>query len=155
MPSLTAKIPAPRRTRLGFSLIEAVMVLLIIATVVGALTPSVIRTISHARVNRAASVVAADFFLAQSMAGRQHSPVVVTFDPTNKLTTIALTSGTTLVTRRFGTDSEFKLSSYSASPASVVVLPSAMASAQVTVTVSDGSYSRQVRMTRAGFVRVL
>jgi type II secretory pathway pseudopilin PulG len=148
-------MPASRRTRLGFSLIEAVMVLLIIATVVGALTPSVIRTNSHARVNRAASVVAADFFLAQSLAGRQHAPVVLTFDPTNKLTTIALQSGTTLVTRRFGTTSEFKLSAFSASPVSVQVLPSAMASASITVTVGDGTYSRQVRMTRAGFVRVL
>lgn len=131
------------------------MVLLIIATVVGVLTPGVIRTISHARVNRAASVVAADFMLAQSLAGRQRKPVVMAFDTTNKLTTITLQSGTNLLTRRFGTTSEFKLSRYSASPLSVMVLPSAMASATVTVTVGDASYFRLVRMSRAGAVRIL
>src|SRR6185369_7678056 len=102
MPSLTAKLPAHSRTRLGFSMIEAVMVLLIIATVVGALTPSVIRTISHARVNRAASVVAADLYQAQSLASRARKPVRVTIDST--LRTVTLTdaqTATTLTTRRF------------------------------------------------------
>jgi type II secretory pathway pseudopilin PulG len=143
--------------RLGFTLIEAVMVLLIVATVVGALTPSVVRQVSHARVNRAANVVAADFFLAQSLAGRQHAPVVITFDSTSKETTINQPppSNTNLVTRRFGPDSEFKLSGYSGSPNSVLILPNATGTTSVTVTLSAGTYSRQVRMTRAGQIRVL
>jgi len=143
--------------RLGFTMIEAVMVLLIVATVVGALTPSVVRQISHARVNRAANVVAADFYLAQSLAGRQHAPVIVTFDSTNMLTTITQPppASTSLVTRRFGLDSEFKLTTFTASATPVQILPNGMASAAVILTVSNGSYTRQVRMTRAGQIRVL
>ena len=80
--------------RLGFTLIEAVMVLLIVATVIGALAPSVVRQISHARVNRAANVVAADFFQAQSLAGRQQKPVVFTVDSSARTITVASAAGT-------------------------------------------------------------
>jgi len=143
--------------RLGFTVIEAVMVLLIVATVIGALTPSVVRQISHARVNRAANVVAADFYLAQSLAGRQHGPVIVTFDSTNMLTTITQPppANTNLLTRRFGLDSEFKLTVFIASATPVQILPNGMASAAVVLTFGNGSYTRQVRMTRAGQIRVL
>ena len=143
--------------RLGFSMIEAVMVLLIVATVIGALTPSVVRQIAHARVNRAANVIAADFFLAQSLAGRQHGPVVVAFDSTNKQTTITQPppASTNLLTRRFGIDSEFKLTTFTATSSPVQVLPNGMASVAVTLTVGSGGYTRQIRMTRAGQIRVL
>jgi len=146
-----------RAHRLGFSMIEAVMVLLIVAIVVGALLPSVVQQIAHARVNRAANVVAADFFLAQSLAGRQHAPVVVSFDSTNMQTTITQPppANTNLLTRRFGIDSEFKLSTFTATSSPVQILPNGMASAAVILTVGQGGYTRQVRMTRAGQIRVL
>ena len=141
----------------GFTLAEAAIVLLIVAVVIGALTPSVVRQLAHARTNRAASVVAASFFQAQSLAGRQHMPVAIAFDGTGKIMTISQPppSGTVLVTRRFGLDSEFKLLTFSASPTSVLVLPNGMTNGSVTVTIGDGTYTRQVRMTRAGQVRVM
>lgn len=141
--------------RRGFTIFEAVIVLLIVATIVGALTPSVSRQISHARVNRAANIVAADFLLAQSLAGRHHKPVRLTFSSTAKTTTVADPTSTTLLTRRFGADSDFMLQTFSATTTSVLVLPSGMANTSVTVTVSSLGYTRQVRMTRAGQVRVL
>jgi len=145
------------RNRFGFTLIEAVMVLLIVATVVGALTPSVVRQISHARVNRAANVVAADFYMAQSLAGRQHGPVVITFDSTAKVTTITqpAPSYTNLLTRQFGISSEFKLTAFAASSSPVLIQPNGMASTAVVITVGNGAFTRQVRMTRAGQIRVL
>ena len=147
----------PSKAVRGFSLFEAIMVLLIVATVVGALTPAVVRQISHSRVNRAASSIASDFFLAQSLAGRQHLPVIFTVDSVNKVTTISQPppASTTLISRHYGTDSEFHLVRYLASPLSVEVYPNATANTTITVTVSDGAYSRQVKMTRAGFVRVI
>jgi type II secretory pathway pseudopilin PulG len=146
-----------RTSRHGFTTIEAVMVLLIVAAVIGALTPSVVRQISHARVNRAASVVAADFYLCQSLAGRQHSPIVITVDSVAMTTTVttALPAPATLFVRHFDVNSEFKLLKFSASTGSVQVLPNGMVNASVLVTVGDGTYSRQVRMTRAGQIRVL
>ena len=153
--SLTAKIPACHRAPFGFSMIEAVMVLLIIATVVGALTPSVIRTISHARVNRAASVVAADFYQAQSLSARSRKPVRVTVDSTARSVTLAdAQTGSTLTVRHFDVTSEFKLPRLFGTPASILVFPSAMSSVAIAVTVGDATYFRIVNVSRAGQVRI-
>jgi Tfp pilus assembly protein FimT len=140
----------------GFTIFEAMMVLLIVLTVVAALTPGVTRTLTHARVNRAANVVAAQFYMAQSMAGRQHRPVTMLVSPGAKTITIsdAVTS-TVLITRQFGSTSEFNLLALSAVPATVYLLPTGMASASVIVTVGDASYQQQVRMTKAGQIRIL
>jgi len=133
------------------------MVLTIVAAVLGALAPSVRRQLMHARVNRAANVVAGDFFLAQSIAGRQRVPVSIAFDDTAKSTTITDSRSitTVLVTRRFGPGSDFNLVTFAASPATVLVLPNGMATTTVTVTLGDGTYQRQVRLSRAGQVRIL
>ena len=143
--------------RSGFTLAEAVIVLLIVAVVIGVLTPGVVRQLQDARTNRAANVVAASFFQAQSLAGRQHTPVVIAFDGASMIMTISQPppTSTVLTTRRFGLDSEFKLTAFSASPTSVLVLPNGMTNGSVTVTLTGGSYARQVRMTRAGQVRVM
>ena len=140
----------------GFTILEAVMVLLIVLIVVVALTPGVTRTLNRARVNRAANVVAAQFYLAQSMAGRQHRPVTVLVSPGAKTITIAdAVSDSTLLVRRFGAESEFNLLALSASPSVVYVLPTGMASASVTVTVGDPSFQQRVWMSRAGQIRIL
>lgn len=140
----------------GFTLYEAMMVLLIVGIVVGALTPSVRRQLTRARINRAANVMAADLMLAQSIAGRQRIPVRVSYDVINKLVTVvdSRASATNYLTRRFGLDSDFKLTSLSASPTTLLVMPNGMASTGVTITLSDGSFQRRVTMTRAGLVRI-
>ncbi|MEK7668504.1 MAG: hypothetical protein AAB409_07630, partial [Gemmatimonadota bacterium] len=156
MPPTVREDECPTPPPAGFSIMEAVMVLLIVATIIAALTPGVIRTLSHARVNRAVNVVAAQFYLAQSLAGRQRKPVTLTVDSTAKTLTIrdAVTS-TQLAIRRFGNDSEFKLAALSATPAATYVLPNGMANASVIVSVGDAGYRQQVRMTRAGQIRIL
>jgi len=156
MPEPECEDRCPTPVPAGFTIFEAVMVLLIVLTVVAALTPGVSRALSHARVNRAANEVAAQFYMAQSMAGRQHKPVSMLVSPGAKTITISdAVTATVLVTRYFGSTSEFKLLALSASPATVYVLPTGMASAAVTVTVGDPSYKQQVRMTKAGQIRIL
>ena len=141
----------------GFTLIEALMVLVIVATVIGALTPSVMQQIAHARANRAATVATAILFEAQTLAGRGRTPVVVTFDQTAKTITISLPApaSTLLSTRRFGIDSEFKLTVFSANQASIMVRPNGTASTSVIITLGGGGLTRQVRMTLAGQIRML
>lgn len=140
----------------GFSIIEAVMVLVIVATVLGMLAPSVSTQLTHARVNRAAGVIGADLMLAQSLAGRQHAPVQVTFDVTARTLTLSnAANGATLITRRFGTDSEFKLGSLAASTTSFVVLPNGRTSPTGTVvTLTGAGRTHYVAMSTAGQVRV-
>jgi type II secretory pathway pseudopilin PulG len=154
-PQCEDRCPTPRPA--GFTIFEAMMVLLIMLTVVAALTPGVTRALSHARVNRAANVVAAQFYQAQSMAGRQHRPVTMLVSPGAKTITIsdAVTPFTVLVTRSFGSTSEFNLLALSANPAKVYILPSGMASSVDTVFVGDASYSQKVYMSKAGQIRIL
>lgn len=131
------------------------MVLLIIATVLGALTPSVIRQITHARVNRATRVIAADFYLAQSTASRSRRPVQVTIDSTAKTMTLTdATTATQIQVRRYDLSSEFKLQRLYATPATTLIFPSAMGSASVSVVVGDPSYTRYINVSRAGQIRI-
>jgi type II secretory pathway pseudopilin PulG len=141
----------------GFTIFEAMMVLLIVLTVVAALTPGVSRTLTHARVNRAANVVAAQFYMAQSMAARQHRPVTMLVSPGAKTITIsdAVPPNAVFLVRHFGSDSEFNLLALSAVPANVYILPSGMASSGDTVFVGDASYSQKVYMSKAGQIRIL
>jgi len=141
--------------RAGFTVIEAALVLLIIAVVVGALTPGVVRQLQHARVNRAARVMAADLFLSQSLAGRQHVPIILAIDSSARTVTLRdARTGSTLVVRRYGPDSEFRLQTISSTPGTFQVLPTGMASSAVVVTVAAGGYTRTVRMTRGGLIRI-
>ncbi|MGD0484159.1 MAG: hypothetical protein ABSB58_05835 [Gemmatimonadales bacterium] len=156
MPEPTCEDRCPTLWPAGFTIFEAMMVLLIVLTVVAALTPGVSRSLTHARVNRAANVVASEFYLSQSMAGRQHRPVTMLVSPGAKTITIsdAVTS-TVLVTRNFGSTSEFNLLALSAIPAKVYILPSGMASSGDTVFVGDASYTQKVYMSKAGQIRIL
>jgi type II secretory pathway pseudopilin PulG len=136
-------------------MMEAVMVLLVVGVVVASLTPALARQLTHSRINRAASVCAADFYLAQSLAARNRQPVRVLFDSTAKTATLKLPNDSTLLVRYYGIQSAFKLPSFYASPTVVQVLPSGMTNAAITVNLTDGTFLRQVRMSQAGQIRVL
>jgi type II secretory pathway pseudopilin PulG len=131
------------------------MVLVIVLVVLGSMMPSVNRQVAHARVNRAASVGASDFFLAQDVAGRLRRPVRVTVDTTAKTISLKTVTDSLIQQRHYGKDGEFKLAVFSAVPLQVQVLPTGMASATITVTFGNGDYQRKVRLSRAGQVRLL
>jgi type II secretory pathway pseudopilin PulG len=153
MPSSRAQHRSSGR---GFTTIEAVMVMLIVVVVVASLTPAVARQITHSRINRAASVCAADFYMAQALAARNRQPVRVVFDSTAKTATLRLPNDSILVVRQYGLTSTFKLPSFSASPGVVQVLPSGMANTTITVNMTDkAGFVRQVRMSQAGQIRIL
>jgi hypothetical protein len=131
------------------------MVLIIVLVVVGSLVPSVNRQIAHARVNRAASVGAADFYLAQGVAGRMRWPVRVTVDQRAKTISLKTVTDSLIQRRYYGTEGAFKLIVFNAEPLQVQVLPNGMTNATITVTFGNGTYQRQVRLSRAGQVRIL
>lgn len=125
--------------------------------IVATLIPKVGQTLGHSRVNRSANVVAADFFLAQSLAARQRAPVIVAIDPTALTLTIsqAPPSSTVLRVQAFDLSSDFKLAALTASPSAVQVMPNGTASASMVVTVGGMDYYHQVRITQAGQVRII
>jgi prepilin-type N-terminal cleavage/methylation domain-containing protein len=143
-------------SRPGFSLIEMLVTVSMLAIMVGMAAPSVSTQITHARVNGAAQVVAGELENALSVAGRQRRPVRVVVDGTSREVRITDRASGQIISRRaLGAIAEYKLASVSSSPSTVDILPHGIASASTVVTLTAGSYSRRVRMTRGGHVRVI
>jgi type II secretory pathway pseudopilin PulG len=148
--------PCDDSTVAGFTIFEAILVILIIFVVVASLIPKVGQTLGHSRVNRSANVVAAEFMLSQGLAARQHTPVIVAVNAATLTLTISQPPplSTVLRTYVFDINSDFKLGGLSASPASVQVMPNGTASASMVVTVGGTDYYHLVRLTQAGQVRI-
>jgi prepilin-type N-terminal cleavage/methylation domain-containing protein len=152
---LTRSRHSDRALRAGFSLIEMLVTVAMLAIMVGMAAPNVSKDISHSRVNGAAQVVAGDLEQALSLAGRQRRPVRVVVDGSLKeIRLIDRVSGQLISRRHLGDVSEYKLYSVSGSPSTVDLLPHGVATAPTIVTLSAAGYSRSVTMTRGGHVRV-
>jgi ribosomal protein S8E len=99
--------------------------------------------------------VAADLEQALSIAGRQRRPVRVVIDGGLKeIRFLDRASGQVISRRALGAISEYKLYSVAGSPATVDLLPQGVATASTIVTLSAAGYSRNITMTRGGYVRV-
>lgn len=102
-------------------------------------------------------MLAADLQYAQTMAARQRRPVVVIVDPSTKLYVVRDRADATLVFReRFvGPETEHGLDSLGAAPTTAVELfPNGVARETTTFTVGRAGYVKEVRLTRAGQIRV-
>lgn len=143
------------RVRGGFTLIETLITLGILAILAGAMAPVVSRQISHTRVNKAAEVLAGDVEKALSLAGRQRRPVRLTVDSAQRLLlTTDRANGQVIARKAYGSASEYKLEAFRSEPASIDILHHGVATSSATLTVGIAGYSRRVTLTRAGQVRV-
>jgi len=110
----------------------------------------------HERVNRAAQVIVADLQNGFAMAGRQRAPVRLTFTPDTKTYVFSdRASGTVFQTRVMDKRSEYALTTMTANPTIVDVLPNGIGSTALSITVAQGDYSRTVTASSAGFVRLV
>lgn len=137
-------------------MLEMLIVIIIVGLLIAMVVPKMARVMRHERVNRAAQVLVADLQNGFAMAGRQRAPVRLTFTPATK--TYVFTdraTGTVFQTRIMDNQSEYQLTTLSATPTSVDVLPNGIGSASFTVTVAQGDYSRTVTASSAGFVRLV
>ena len=141
--------------RRGFSMIELLIVIIIFSMLTVAAFPTISRVTTHSRVNQAAMVVAQDLGQAVSDAVRQRKPVRLARGTDLKSITVSdRATSMVLSTRTLGSGDAFPLDSVSLSPATVDIFPNGFTSSALTVTVTAGGYSRQVTMSRAGWVRV-
>lgn len=145
-----------RHNRSGFSMIEMLLVLIIVGILASITIPRFSRAMRHERVNRAAQVLVADLQNGFAMAGRQRAPVRLTFTPDTKTYVFSdRATGTVFQTRIMDKRSEYALTTMTADPTTVDVLPNGIGSTALTVTVAQGDYSRSVTASSAGFVRLV
>jgi prepilin-type N-terminal cleavage/methylation domain-containing protein len=146
----------PYITRRGFTLPEMLIVIVIVALVLAMAFPSASRHLRRGRINQAAGIVAGDLENAVSYAARQRKPVrIALVSGTKSFTVTDRATGTVLRRRELGSNTEWKVATLTFSPATVDVFPAGITSLPLTVSIGDGTYTRQVRLTRAGFVQVL
>lgn len=149
--------PCDDSTARGFTIFEALVVIILVFVIAAIMVPRFGVVLGHARVNRAANVIAADLMLAQTMAGRQHAPVVVTIGSDSLYLRISQPppSDSVLRTYYFDPTSDFHLAALSATPASIQVMPNGTTTGSMVVTIGSASdYYHQVTITLAGQVRV-
>ena len=108
------------------------------------------------RVNRSATLIAADLQNAFAVAARQREPVRIQADaPTRSYQFIDRKSGAVLRIRTFyGDTSEYRLTSLVFTPATLDVFPSGISSAPVTISLANGDYAKTITASTAGFIRV-
>ncbi len=143
------------RSAAGFTLLELSIVLAILGVATAMTFPTISRMTTHARVNQAAMVVAQDLSLASSAAARERKPIRIARGADRASITIAeRAGGKVLSTRWLGKSDAYALDSVAFSVSPVDLFPSGMTSSALSVTLWAGGYSRQVTMSRAGWVRV-
>lgn len=136
-------------------MLEMLIVMIIIGILVAIAIPKMGTIIRHERINRAAQVVTQDLQNGFAMAGRQRAPVRLTFYPSAKKYEFTdRKTGKILMTRLLVTGTDFSVSALTSTATTVDILPNGIGSTSFTVTVTNGDYSRQVKASSAGFVRM-
>ncbi len=142
--------------RTGFSMLEMLVVLIVMGLLIMITVPKMATVMRHERVNHAAQILVADLQNGFAMAGRQRAPVRLSFTPATKTYVFSdRATGTVFQTRIMDNRSEYSLTTLSATPATVDVLPNGIGSASLSVTLALGDYSRVVTASSAGFVRLV
>lgn len=149
-----------RRLRSGFTMLELLLVFALVGIIAAIAIRSVGDTISRDRVNKVAAVLSTDIEQAFAIAARQRTPVRVLLDSATMTIAFADRADTTMKFRtRQLKAGDMALGFIKPSRTSLDILPSGLAadtlSLQLGVFSKNAStYSRTLRMTRAGQVRV-
>lgn len=135
-------------------LLVVVAILGILATMAG---PAMSRIVRHNRVNRSATLIAADLQNAFAVAARQREPVRIQADlATRSYQFIDRKTGAVLRMRTFyGDTSEYRLTKLVFTPSTIDVFPNGISSSELVVDLANGDYARRVKASTAGFIRML
>ena len=146
------------RERSGFTMIEIIAVLAIIALITALSMGRISSIITRQRLNRAAVALSNDLQASFALAQRDRTPVRISFNSsTMELSLADAISGTVLRKTSLG-NFDLTASNISASRTSLTVYPAGLANDTLSITLSatlgDTTYSQRVRMTRGGMVQI-
>ena len=142
--------------RLGFTMLEILVVVAIVGIIATIVGPAMSRIIRHQRVNRAATVIAADLQNAFAVAARQRQPVRIQADAaTRSYQFVDRRTGAVLRIRTFyGDTSEYRLTTLTFDNPVIDVFPNGVSSKPLVINLANGDYAKQITASTAGFVRV-
>lgn len=139
----------------GFTLLEMMIVLGIIAIVVAIALPRIAQITLRQRTDRDAYIVAADLRAAFSSAARGRTPVRVSIpgDTTAYILT-NLGNGTKILQRSFASE-RIPVAGKTTPVVTMTVYPSGVATGVDTIVVGTSTYNRKISVSRIGFIRIL
>ena len=139
----------------GFTIIELVMVLAVSSILASVAILKLAPTLERSRVRRSATMIAMDLQYAQMIAARQRRPVVFIVSEALKGYMIRDAVSTTVFREAYlGDDTEFHLDELDATPTTLEIFPNGVVRNAGNYLVRVNTVQRNVRITRAGQVRV-
>lgn len=151
------------RDRSGFTLLELLIVCVVLIVVVAVSAPAISTALVRTKVSQAASLVAGDLSRAFTLAGRARYPVRVSFEIDSlRYRVVNLATGELILDRRFGEESEYRLTAMAVSQDLIDILPNGFVSVPgetepmepLVVRLAASRASRQITLTRTGQVKV-
>ena len=144
-----------RRHDRGYTIIELLIVMAVMAILTGIAYIKVAPALGRARVRNAANVLAIDLQYAQLLAARFGEPMVLTVNTSTLEYQIGDRDADTVFrTRRFGTPGDYELGQFTAAPATLELFPTSIVGQSATYTLGIAGFSRQITMSVAGQIRV-
>ena len=141
------------RDQAGYTMIETLMGLMVMGILFGAVALPLRNGILESRLSRAVDVLSSDLERGFSLAERLRRPIRVRcLCPAPGYVVEDRDSTAVYLTRSLGSDEDFRVSSLTFSPASIVVFPTGLASSTLTITLTAGEFTRTLRVTTAGQV---
>lgn len=145
---------SPRKRR-GFTLPEAMIVVVILGVMFSISLPRFNQTVRQRRVISATTALNADMPVAFSLAARQRKPVTLTYDAaTGEVRVNDRATDSLYLRRALRSSSEYQLDSVTMTPSTVQIFPNGVASAPFTMRLFNGSFVRQINVGRTGHTRV-
>ena len=141
--------------RRGFSLVELLVVIMIVAVAMATTIPRVGAVTNQTKVQRANQALQQDVQQAWALAARNRAPIVLKLVTSNMQLQITNLAGTTIYKRTsYGTGGAYGLTSAELrmAPTSITVFPNGLANDTVGFTVVRSSYSRKFWVNKAGMV---
>lgn len=151
---MTALMSRRRTARGGFTAIEMVIAMVIIGLMAAAVMPRISRIVAESRIRALQGAIATEVELAFALANREHKPVTITYSTTTRVMSITDRATNTVIKSQYLGQAQYEsATSATFSPSTgITIFPQGLATAALTITVTNGTYTRTVTATRAGMV---